>query len=193
MSPLVSGLASVASMIFNAVSSGAGKASARRGGEAATPEPSAMVTLSPEAQALAGIAGQGVLLAQSTSAGAGGAGGAMGRVAAQGGTARVSGPAAGAVSKEDFQALLTRFGANEAQKQQLTQGFDADKDGVISRNEFLQGLARTRGEKAGGDAFSQAVLQVMDRAGNADGSVTKDEFTALSTAFALAERPARRV
>lgn len=190
MSPLVSGLASVASMIFNAVSSGAGKASARRGGEAATPEPSAMVTLSPEAQALAGIAGQGVLLAQSTSAGAGGA---MGRVAAQGGTARVSGPAAGAVSKEDFQALLTRFGANEAQKQQLTQGFDADKDGVISRNEFLQGLARTRGEKAGGDAFSQAVLQVMDRAGNADGSVTKDEFTALSTAFALAERPARRV
>ena len=53
MSPLISGLASVASMIFNAASSGAGKASARRGGEAAAPEPSAVVTLSPEAQTLA--------------------------------------------------------------------------------------------------------------------------------------------
>ena len=61
MSPLISGLASVASMIFNAASSGAGKASARRGGEAAAPEPSAVVTLSPEAQTLAGMAGQGVL------------------------------------------------------------------------------------------------------------------------------------
>ena len=95
------------------------------------------------------------------------------------------------MSKDDFQALLTRFGATADQKQQITAGFDADKDGVITHDEFLQGLARTRGQQAGSDPFAQAVLQVMDRAGNADGTVAKEEFAALSSAFALAERRIR--
>lgn len=185
MSPLISGLASVASMIFNAASSGAGKASARRGGEAAAPEPSAVVTLSPEAQTLAGMAGQGVLATQTSPSSAVTA---VGRSASQASPALPGGRAAGAVSKDDFQALLTRFGATEDQKQQLTAGFDADKDGVITHDEFVKGLARTKGSQAENDPFSQAVLQVMDRAGNADGTVAKGEFAALSSAFALAGR-----
>ena len=51
--------------------------------------------------------------------------------------------------------------------------FDADKDGVITHDEFLKGLARTKGQQAATDPFAQAVLQVMDRAGNADGTVGK--------------------
>ena len=66
--------------------------------------------------------------------------------------------------------------------------FDADKAGVITHDEFLKGLARTKGQQATTDPFAQAVLQVMDRAGNADGTVGKDEFAALWSAFGLAER-----
>ena len=56
--------------------------------------------------------------------------------------------------------------------------FDADKDGVITHDEFLKGLARTKGQQAATDPFAQAVLQVMDRAGNADGLViTAHGFT----------------
>ena len=50
MSPLISGLASVASMIFNAASSSASKtAASRRGAAAEVPQASAVVTLSPQA------------------------------------------------------------------------------------------------------------------------------------------------
>ena len=93
------------------------------------------------------------------------------------------------VSTQDFQELLTRFGADDAQKAQLTAGFDVNKDGAISQDEFLQGLAKTKGPQAGTD-FSQAVMQLMDRgaAGNADGSVAAKEFAALAKAFASAEK-----
>ena len=49
--------------------------------------------------------------------------------------------------------------------------FDADKDGAITHDEFLKGLARTKGQQATTDPFAQAVLQVMDRASMDDGSV----------------------
>ena len=93
------------------------------------------------------------------------------------------------MSTQDFQELLTRFGADDAQKAQLTAGFDVNKDGAISQDEFLQGLAKTKGPQAGTD-FSQAVMQLMDRgaAGNADGSVAGKEFAALAKAFASAEK-----
>ena len=59
MSPLISGLASVASMIFNASSSNAGKApAARRPADTAEAGPASVVHLSPQAQALAGAAGK---------------------------------------------------------------------------------------------------------------------------------------
>jgi hypothetical protein len=128
MSPLISGLASVASLVFNAASSGAAKPAApRRGSEEAQAQPSAVVTLSPQAEALAGFAGKGILVSQ-------------GKV-----------------------------------------------DGALGGVQFLQGLASTSITRPGND-FSQAVLQLMDRSGIADGVVSQSEFAALATAFANAEK-----
>lgn len=187
MSPLISGLASVASMIFNASSSNAGKApAARRPADTAEAGPASVVHLSPQAHALAGAAGKALTQsAQAVATAATGAGGTQG--SGQGGS----------VSKQDFQSLLTQFGATEAQKEQLATGLDANKDGSISRDEFLQGLANTQGSKAGSE-LSQALMQVMDGAGSGgvaspsngkgDGAVSAKEFAALTTAFAALEK-----
>ncbi len=184
MSPLLSGLASVASLVFNAASSGAAKSAApRRGSEESQAQPSAVVTLSPQAEALAGFAGKGILVSQ------GKVDGALGAVQRGGsGGGLVGLPAAGgSVSTQDFQALLSQFGADDAQKEQIAAGFDTSKDGRISHQEFLQGLASTSITRPGND-FSQAVLQLMDRSGIADGVVSQNEFAALATAFANAEK-----
>ena len=183
MSPLLSGLASVASLVFNAASSGAAKSAApRRGSEEAQAQPSAVVTLSPQAEALAGFAGKGILVSQ------GKVDGALGGVQRGGGGGLVGLPAAGgSVSAQDFKALLSEFGADDAQQEQIAAGFDTSKDGRISHQEFLQGLASTSITRPGND-FSQAVLQLMDRSGIADGVVSQSEFAALATAFANAEK-----
>ncbi|MBV7426590.1 MULTISPECIES: EF-hand domain-containing protein [unclassified Acidovorax] len=184
MSPLISGLASVASLIFNAASSGPGKSAAsRRGAGATEPEPSTVLTLSPQAEALAGFAGKGILVSQGKLDGP-----AVGAVGRGGGSvpAGASGASGGrSVSREDFRDLLARFGATEAQTEQLTAGFDTNKDGSISQDEFLKGLASTKGAQAG-SGFSQAVMQLMDQGGNADGTVAQKEFAAFSTAFVAA-------
>lgn len=186
MSPLLSGLASVASLVFNAASSGAAKSAApRRGSEESQAQPSAVVTLSPQAEALAGFAGKGILVSQGK---VDGALGAVQRGGGSGGGGLVGLPAAGgSVSTQDFQALLSQFGADDAQKEQIAAGFDTSKDGRISHQEFLQGLASTSITRPGND-FSQAVLQLMDRSGIADGVVSQSEFAALATAFANAEK-----
>ena len=51
----------------------------------------------------------------------------------------------------------------------------------------FSGLASTSIQKQGTD-FSQSVLQLMDRAGRADGVVSQSEFAAFTTAFVQAER-----
>lgn len=172
MSPLVSGLASVASLVFNAVSGSSAKAAgARRGsaGDAAGEgPPSAVVTLSPQAEALAGFAGKGILVAQTR------AGGALGGVAP-----------GGSVPVPQFQDILARLGADSAEQQQITAGFDTNRDGSISREEFLSGVSRASLKEQGTDT-SQAVLQLMDRGGDANGVVSQAEFAALTTAFANA-------
>ena len=185
MSPLISGLATVASLIFNASSGGSAKAAtARRSDAESPPQPSAVLSLSPQAEALAGFAGKGILVSQGQFDSAVGA-------AAQSARISVAQPASRVVSTEEFKELLTRFGADDAQKARLTAGFDANQDGAITQQEFLAGLAKTRGEQAG-SGFSQTVMGLMDRSGVADGKVADQEFAALSTAFALAgERGAR--
>ena len=189
MSPLISGLASVASMIFNAASGGASKtAASRRTADAEVPQASALVTLSPQAEALARFAGKGIEATQggldaAVSAVSRSVGGAAGNA----GAAALSGRS---VSTQDFQELLTRFGADDAQKAQLTAGFDTNNDGAISRDEFLQGLAKTPSTQTGTD-FSQAVRQMLDGAGNGDGVVAAKEFTAFTTAFVNAQQRVR--
>ena len=118
MTPLISGLASLASLLFNASQSGSGNATApRRNGEAANAGPAALVSWSPEAR---GLAGQGALGAESASA----LTHRVGRPAeSASGTAEQ-----GTVSRPDFQDLLARFGATEQQTLRLTSRFDADQD-----------------------------------------------------------------
>ncbi len=189
MSPLISGLASVASMIFNAASGGASKtAASRRSADSEANQASAVVTLSPQAEALAGFAGKGIEATQGQlDAAVSAISRSRGAAAGGAGAAAASGRS---VSTQDFQELLTSFGADDAQKAQLTAGFDANKDGAISRDEFLQGLAQISDTKTGTD-FSQAVRQMLDGAGNADGVVAAKEFTAFTTAFANVQQRAR--
>lgn len=185
MSLLITGLTSLASLLMNAASSRADKrGSPRQQGESPDAGPAAKVQLSQEAQALAGLAGQGAMFAQAIAPGAltavhGGAGAAPARA-----------KPAMAVSSQDFQGLLERFGADAGQSKLLTAGFDTDQNGSISRAEFLQGLGRTA-HKGGADGFSQALLQLMDRGGDANASVSKQEFAAFTTAFAEATRGRR--
>lgn len=176
MTPLISGLASVASLLFNASSSGAAKPSASARDSGASPaEPSTQITLSKEAEALSGVAGQ------SAAASARG-------VAARSSLASSQG---GSVSAESFGELLTQFGATQAQKEQLTAGFDANHDGKISQEEFMKGLGDTSGAKTANSELSQAILQLMDQGGNANGVVDGKEFARFSMAFVAAEkRPA---
>lgn len=173
MTPLISGLASVASLLFNA-SSGRSGAAAKPAADTASAGPASVLTLSAEAQSLAGVAGQA-------------ASGAAALATSAGGSA-VSGKS---VSTEDFQTMLTRFGATDAQKEQLTAGLDANKDGSISQDEFLKGLANTQGTQAG-SATSQTLMQVMDQAGNRDGTVGRKEFLTLTTAFAATAQGSKK-
>lgn len=172
MSPLISGLASVASFLYNAAS-GSKSAASSRASQPAAAEPSAVVTLSKEAEALTGFAGKGVLMTS-------------GKLDGPLGTALTASQADRSVSKQDFQELLARFGATDAQKEQLAAGFDANQDGAISRDEFLKGVAATSGTK-GGSELSQSLLHLVDRHGNANGVVNQAELAQLTTAFANAQ------
>lgn len=182
MSLLISGLTSLASLLINKATGSTDKSGdARRQGESTVAGPSATVRWSPEAKALASLAGQGAMFAPAVSSTRAesvglGAGGLPGQGAA--------GPR---VSNEDFQALLGRFGADAEQQKLMVAGFDADKDGTISQAEFLQGLGRTarRGEA---DDISQALMRLMDGAGDGNGRVSKQEFSAFTAAFAAATR-----
>lgn len=174
MSPLISGLASVASFLYNAAS-GSKSAATPRASQPAEATPSAVVTLSKEAEAMAGFAGKGILMTSGKLDGA-----------ASTGTALTASRADRAVSKQDFQELLASFGATDAQKEQLAAGFDANQDGAISRDEFLKGIASTSGAK-GGSELSQSLLQLVDRHGNANGVVNQTELAQLTTAFANAQ------
>lgn len=180
MSPLISGLASVASFLYNAAS-GSKSAATARASQPAAAEPSAVVTLSKEAEALTGFAGKGILMTSGKLDGPLGT-----RAGADAGTALTASQADRAVSKKDFQELLASFGATDAQKEQLAAGFDANQDGAISRDEFLKGVAATSGTK-GGSELSQSLLQLVDRHGNANGVVNQTELAQLTTAFANAQ------
>lgn len=181
MSPLLSGLASVASLIFNATSGGPGRpAVSRRADAEAPPQPSALISLSPQAEALVGVAGKSLTAPQGQPHHAL----SIRSVAVP---SAHGAPAGRAVSTEDFQSMLERFGADDAQKAQLTAGFDTNQDGAITHAEFLQGLAKTRGEQAG-SGFSQSVMALMDQSGVADGKVADKEFAAFTTAFTAAAK-----
>lgn len=184
MTPLVSGLLTLASTVFNNVSSGNAKsqsARARGAGEAAEAGPSAVLTLSKDAATIAGFADRGIAVASRPLQGSLTKTPFVGAARTEGGTAWDANAAA--VSKEDFQKLLAGFGASEEEKATLTAGFDANQDGTITQAEFLKGLAQTRGSQGQTD-FSQALMRLMDRPGDANGEVSAQEFAQFTTAFA---------
>lgn len=177
MTPLISGLASVASMLFSS-SSGA-NASARKVTDA-TPEASAKVILSSDAEAIARFASKGVAVAVRSTTQLGTAG------AVTRSTQTTANEANQPVTKDDFRRLLAEFGASEAQQAQLAEGFDTDQDGTISRDEFLQRVAGTTG-KAADSNFTQSLLALIDQHGNANGVVNQKEFVQFTTAFVDAQ------
>ncbi|RYF27898.1 MAG: hypothetical protein EOO33_02785 [Comamonadaceae bacterium] len=190
MTPLVSGLVTLSSMFFNGAASGSnGKtaASARKPAESTDAGPAAVLTLSKDAEVIARFADQGISVASRTLEGQ------LTRTRVAGGTGHT--PAADArdalVSTDDFQKLLAQFGATDEQKAALTAGFDADKDGAVSQNEFLKGLAATKGERSGSDT-SQMLMRLMDGQGNANGEISAKEFAQFTTAFADLQAQARR-
>ena len=182
MTPLVSGLLTLASTVFNHVSAGkASSGSARQAGDSAEAGPSAVLTLSKDAATIAGFAERGVSVASRPLQGSLTRTHFAGAVRGEG--AAPWDADAAAVSKEDFQKLLAGFGATEEEKATLTAGFDANQDGTITQSEFLKGLAQTRGSQGQTD-FSQALMRLMDRPGDANGEVSAQEFAQFTTAFA---------
>lgn len=172
MTPLISGIASVASMLFNASNASARAASSAEPAPA-QPVPSARVTLSAQAQAALRAAGQSVR-ADALPAGI------------------TAADAQRSVSTQDFRKLLSEFGATEEEQAALTASFDADSNGSVSANEFLQGLARATGPAGAqggpqGEAFTQSLLKLVDRKGEANGVVSQSELAGLTTAFAGAQ------
>ncbi|MGP1683352.1 MAG: hypothetical protein ACTS8S_13600 [Giesbergeria sp.] len=180
MSLLISGLTSLASLLFNAASgSGSKGAAARRAGQSPEAGAAALVHLSPEAQALAGLAGQGAVFAQPVQ-------GARLDAVRQGSAEQaLAATSPRSVPNENFQELLSKFGADANDKKLLLAGFDSDQNGAITQAEFLKGLARTAGGQTDSD-FSQALRRLMDSAGDGNASVSKSEFAAFSQAYATA-------
>lgn len=178
MIPLISGLASVASMLFN---SSSGASSLPRKVADTAPEASAKVVLSSDAEAIARFASKGVAVAVRSTA----------KVGADGSVTRSTQTTANeanqSVSKDDFRRLLAEFGASETQQAQLAEGFDTDQDGTISRDEFLQRMAGTTG-KAADSNFTQSLLALIDQHGNANGVVNQNEFVQFTTAFVDAQQ-----
>ena len=136
MTPIVSGLVSlVSSALFNGSSSGDTKPS--KSGSKTDPVdggPSAVLTLSADAAVLARFADKGVAATTrnfdtplSVQRVSGGSPSADERKAV--------------VSKEDSQKLLAESGASDEEKATITDGSDPDKEGTITHNELLKGLA----------------------------------------------------
>lgn len=134
-------------------------------------EPSSLVSLSDDAKAFADFSADGITVA-------------MRRLNEPANPAQGAAGAApsASVSKADFDRLLDKLGATQKEKDQLAAGLDTDKNGEISRDEFLKGLAATQGTTQGSET-SQALMHLMDRNGNGNGVVESAEFGRFSASF----------
>lgn len=146
-------------------------AGAPAGSDAAKPQPSATVTLSEGAKTLARFAEKGLAMTahqldRPLGPGAGSP--------ATGGSVQAFVP----VGQERLKALLTELGASADEARSLAQGLDRDGDAALSREELLQGIARTSSDPA--DANSQALLRLADGLGRADGVASQQELGNLS-------------
>lgn len=144
---------------------------------------SSHVSLSDDAKAFANFSAKGIAVATRPLAGPINPWGSSGPSEGQAGAGL-------SVSNADFDRLLGKLGATQEEKDQLKSGLDTDKNGSISRDELLKGLAAMQGSTKA-SATSQALLHVMDRNGNANGVAEAAEFSRLGASFlAAAQRRA---
>lgn len=139
---------------------------------------SSLVSLSDDAKAFASFSAKGIAVATRPLDGSINPWGSSGPSEIQTGAAL-------SVSNADFDRLLGKLGATQKEKDQLKSGLDTDKNGSISRNELLNGLAATEGSTKDSET-SRALLHVMDRNGNANGVAEAAEFGRLGASFLAA-------
>ena len=148
------------------------KSTAITGNAASSSEPSSSrVTLSPDAQALAGLNADGVTVMQVPIS-----------YALSSGIPRPATPTIGTESEAAFETVAEQFGATKSQADQDFQAIDTNDSGSMSNSEFLTAMGDTRNTSS---STSQALLSLMDSNGN--GTVSGSEFVTFETAVVGAE------
>jgi hypothetical protein len=155
-----------------------------------TPESSSVVTLSPDARALAAAAAAGISVGQVSLAGLGFSTSEpmaeqiaqLQQAAKTLPTEALQNPDTG-VSQAAFDKLVAQFGGTTQQAAELFQGFDTNGDGSISNAEFEAGLANAL--KSPSSPFAQALFGLMNTDGT--GSISASEFNSFETAFLQGE------
>ncbi|WP_135202839.1 EF-hand domain-containing protein [Duganella callida] len=88
----------------------------------------------------------------------------------------------GSMSTSDFDEIMLQIGASQSQADAIKNGFDSNKDGSITNDEILQGLASLG--SATNSANAQLLMGLMDARGNRDGVVQQEEFASVETSLA---------
>jgi len=161
-------------------------------------ESSTQVTLSPEAQVLAGLNAKGVtetvtslagLNLPSLASGESSTDYAQQLAQALNGITPIAPPtkdgkADGYISQSAFETVVAQFGGSKTQADQLYTALGGGNS--VSNGELLGALAGTTG--APNTSTEQDLLKLMDSSG--DGTVSSSEFLNFETAMVAAEKPA---
>jgi hypothetical protein len=131
------------------------------------------VTLSADAQAIAGLNADGVTVTQVP----------IGGYELSSGKLLPATPTNGTVSETAFETIAEEFGATKSQADQDFQAIDTNDSGSISNSEFLTAMGDTRNSSS---TSSQALLSLMDA--NGDGTVSGSEFVNFETTVVGAEK-----
>ncbi|HVE22666.1 MAG TPA: hypothetical protein VNC39_11865 [Acidocella sp.] len=159
-----------------------------------------IVTLSPEANAYATLASQGIAVTQVSIAGLGlpslpqgsSAATMIGylkdmREASPTVPVDANGKADGAITSSAFAKVVEQFGGTKQQADQLFSALDTNGNDSLSNAEVLQGLASVSTD--GSSLTAQSLLSLMNH-GNSGTSVDQTAFLAFETDLIAAETPA---
>jgi hypothetical protein len=156
-------------------------------GSASSSPSSDWLTLSPDAQAVAGLNAAGVTVESVSLADDPNlmnfANLAKGSATTQTPTTPSSG--IGDLSKTEFESALAKYGATSGQADQLFADIDTNGDGTVSNSELLTALGDTGSDTD--SSLSQGLLSLMDTSHS--GAVTGTEFTNFETTLVSSETP----
>lgn len=159
--------------LYSSNGSATAKSTPASGNGTSNSEPSgSRVTLSADAQAIAGLNAAGVTVTQVP----------ITYELSSGKPVPIT-PTGGTVSESAFEAIAEKFGATQAQADQDFEDIDTNNSGSISNSEFLTAMGDTRDSSS---ASSQALLSLMDT--NHDDTVSGTEFVSFETAVVGAEK-----